>query len=64
MFGYLDAGTGAMLAAALAGGFAGIRVLLRMYGNRFLGLFSSKRRAKADADAAALIGSADVAPDE
>lgn len=59
MIAYLDAGTGSMIAAALAGGAAGIGVLLRMYGNRFLGLFSAKRRAKADADAAALIGAQD-----
>lgn len=48
MFAYLDAGTGSMIAAALAGGLAGIGVLLRMYGNRFLGIFSKKRRAKAE----------------
>lgn len=56
MLSYLDAQTGSMIAAALAGGAAGIGVLLRMYGNRFLGLFSSKRRAKADEDAALLVG--------
>lgn len=40
--------------AALAGGVAGIGVLFRMYGNRFLGIFSKKRRAKAREDAIAL----------
>lgn len=63
MIAYLDAGTGSMIAAALAGGAAGIGVLFRMYGNRFLGIFSSKRRAKADEDAAALIGASDE-PDQ
>lgn len=48
MFAYLDAGTGSMIAAAMAGGVAGIGVLLRMYGNRVLGIFSKKRRARAE----------------
>ena len=55
---YLDAGTGSMLAAALAGGVAGIGVLMRMYGNRVLGVVSRKRRAKAAAARAQLTGSA------
>lgn len=37
-----------MIAAALAGGVAGIGVLFRMYGNRILGIFSKSRRAKAE----------------
>jgi hypothetical protein len=53
---YLDAGTGSMLAAAFAGGAAGIGVLLRMYGNRILGVFSKKRRAEAEAARAELVG--------
>lgn len=53
---YLDASTGSMLAAALAGGAAGIGVLLRMYGNRMLGVFSKKRRALAEAAQAELVG--------
>jgi hypothetical protein len=47
MLSYLDAATGSMIAAALAGGAAGVGVLLRMYGNRFLGVFSKKRRLEA-----------------
>lgn len=45
---YLDAGTGSMILAAIAGGAAGIAVLLKMYWNRFVGLFSRKRRAAAE----------------
>jgi len=56
---YLDAGTGSMIAAALAGGVAGIGVLLRMYGNRFLGIFSKKRRALAERERADLVGAGD-----
>ncbi len=52
MLGYLDAGSGSVLLAALAGGFAGLAVLIKLYWNRFLGLFSKKRRqAAADARA-------------
>jgi hypothetical protein len=58
---YLDAGTGSMIAAALAGGAAGIGVLLRMYGNRFLGVFSKSRREQAQAARAQLVGDADEA---
>jgi hypothetical protein len=56
---YLDAGTGSMIAAALAGGAAGIGVLLRMYGNRFLGVFSTSRREQAQAARSQLVGDAD-----
>jgi hypothetical protein len=56
MFAYLDAGTGSMIAAALAGGLAGIGVLLRMYGNKILGIFSKDRRAKADEARSELAG--------
>ena len=45
---YLDAGSMSLLGAALAGGVAGVVMLLRMYGNKFLGLFSKKRRIKAE----------------
>jgi hypothetical protein len=56
MFSYLDAGTGSMIAAAIAGGAAGVGVLLRMYGNRILGVFSKKRRVRAERDREALVG--------
>jgi hypothetical protein len=59
MFTYLDAGTGSMIAAAVAGGAAGIGVLLRMYGNRILGVFSKKRRMQAERDREALVGAED-----
>ena len=56
MLSYLDAGTGSVILAALAGGVAGIAVLFRMYWYRFLGLFSSKYRNAADSAAAQLTG--------
>jgi hypothetical protein len=56
MLGYLDAGTGSMIAAAFAGGVAGIGVLLKMYSNRILGLFSTKRRVAADHAREELVG--------
>lgn len=46
-----------MIAAALAGGAAGIGVLFRMYGYRFLGIFSKKYRDRAQVSADALTGS-------
>jgi hypothetical protein len=48
MLAYLDANTGSIVLAALAGGAAGIAVLCKMYWNRILGLFSKKHKAKAD----------------
>ena len=56
MYAYLDAGTGSVLLAAFAGGAAGIAVLGRVYWHRFLGIFSKKHRAAADAAAAELVG--------
>jgi hypothetical protein len=56
MLSYLDAGTGSMIVAAISGGVAGIGVLLRMYGNRLLGVFSKKRRNQADEAKAELLG--------
>jgi hypothetical protein len=60
MLSYLDPGTGSMIAAALAGGVAGFGVFCRMYGHRFLGVFSKKHRAKADEARAKLVADADV----
>jgi hypothetical protein len=56
MFSYLDAGTGSMIIAALAGGVAGVAVLFRMYWNRFLGVFSKKHRRKAELAQGDLLG--------
>lgn len=61
MLSYLDAGTGSMIVAALSGGVAGLAVFFRMYWHRFLGIFSKKQRAAAEADAEALVGAADAA---
>jgi hypothetical protein len=59
MLSYLDPGTGGMIAAAFAGGAAGFGVLLKMYGHRFLGIFSKKHRTQADVARAELLGDAE-----
>jgi len=56
MLSYLDPGTGSMIAAALAGGVAGMVVFFRLYWHRFLGIFSKKHRAEAEATRAQLVG--------
>lgn len=53
---YLDAGSLSLMGAALAGGVAGVVMLLRMYGNKFLGIFSKKRRIKAEIAEGELLG--------
>jgi len=58
MFAYLDANSGSILLAAIAGGTAGIAVLLRMYWNRILGLFSKKHKAAAAEARAQLVDTA------
>jgi hypothetical protein len=63
MLSYLDPGTGGMILAAVAGGFAGLRVLLKMYGHRVLGVFSKKHRAEAEAAKAQLAGDAEADAD-
>ena len=60
MLSYLDPGSGSMLAAALAGGFAGFVVFVKMYGHRLLGLVSKKHRAEADKARTELLDKADV----
>lgn len=59
MLSYLDGATGSMIAAAFAGGAAGIGVLLRMYGNRLLGVFSKRRRAEAERAREELVGASE-----
>jgi hypothetical protein len=56
MIAYLDAGTGSLILAALAGGVAGVGVLVKLYWHRFLGLFSKKHRLAAQASAEQLTG--------
>jgi hypothetical protein len=56
MLSYLDPGTGSMIAAAFAGGLAGMFVFFKLYWHRFLGVFSKKHRAKAEAAKAELVG--------
>jgi hypothetical protein len=60
MLSYLDPGTGSMIAAALAGGVAGLVVFFKLYWYRFLGLFSKKHRAKAEEAQAQLLGEPDA----
>jgi hypothetical protein len=45
--GYLDPGSGSMIASVVAAGFAGIVVVFKTGGRRVLGLFSPKRRRQA-----------------
>lgn len=56
MFAYLDAGTLSLVGAAFAGGIAGVMMLVRMYGNKFLGIFSKKHRRKAEIAEGELLG--------
>jgi hypothetical protein len=56
MFAYLDAGSMGLLGAALAGGAAGVAVMLRMYGNKVLGIFSKKHRRRAEVAEGELLG--------
>jgi hypothetical protein len=60
MLSYLDPGTGSMIAAALAGGVAGVFVFFKMYWHRFLGVFSKKHRARAEEAQAQLVADADA----
>lgn len=59
MFSYLDPGTGSMIAAALAGGVAGLGVLFKVYAHRIAGVFSKKHRVQADEARAQLLGEGD-----
>lgn len=56
MLAYLDAASGSVIIAAIAGGTAGIAVLFKMYGNRILGVVSPTRRAAAKEAKAQLTG--------
>ena len=60
MLSYLDPGTGSMIAAAFAGGAAGLVVFFKLYWHRFMGLFSKKHRAKAEEAQAQLLGEAEA----
>ncbi len=62
VFVYLDAGSLSLIGAALAGGVAGVAMMLRMYGNKFLGIFSKKRRVKAEVAEGELLG-VDIDPE-
>jgi hypothetical protein len=44
--GYLDAGSGSLVASALAAGGSGFLVLIKMGFKRFVSIFSPKRRRK------------------
>ncbi len=55
MLSYLDGASLGMLATALAGGVAGVAVLLRVYWHRALGVFSKKHRARTEDARAQLV---------
>lgn len=59
MLAYLDAGTGSLLLAAIAGGAAGLAVFLRMTKDRFLGMFSRRHREAAREASEELTGSSE-----
>lgn len=44
ILGYLDPGSGSMIASAIAAGFAGVVVVFKMGFRRFAGLFMPSRR--------------------
>lgn len=48
---YLDGNSGSMVIGAIAAGFAGIAVVVKVYWRRFIGLFSPKVRHEAKAAA-------------
>lgn len=50
---YLDAGSGSMILAALAGGVAGIAVVFKTYWRRIVAVFSKSKRAEFEAEDAA-----------
>ena len=56
MFAYLDAGSGSVLIAALAGGLAGIAVLMKLFWHRILGVVSPRHRREAAEAKAKLVG--------
>ena len=47
ILGYLDPGSGSLIASAIAAGFAGFVVLLKVGARRVTGVFSRKRRRAA-----------------
>jgi hypothetical protein len=53
ILGYLDAGSGSMIASAVAAGFAGIAVVFKVGWRRTFGALSPKRRREAAAAKAA-----------
>ena len=55
MFSYLDGASLGMIGTAIAGGAAGVAVLLKVYWHRMLGVFSKKHRTQADEAQAQLV---------
>ncbi len=47
---YLDAGSGSMILAAIAGGVAGIGVVFKTFGRRITAVFSPAKRAQLKAE--------------
>jgi len=55
MLSYLDPGTIGLVGTAIAGGAAGVAVLLKVYWHRVLGVFSKKHRTQAEEARAQLV---------
>lgn len=45
-YAYLDAGSGSMLLQLLLGGIAGLIVILKLFWNKFLGIFGISKKEK------------------
>jgi hypothetical protein len=60
---YLDANSGSMIAAAVAGGLAGVAVVVKLWWRRVMGVFSPRRRAALRAERAARAEDASKAVD-
>jgi hypothetical protein len=61
-FAYLDPGSGSMMLQLLLGGFAGIAVLIKMYGRRLGAALGWRREASADEGVGAGAGSERQSP--
>jgi len=60
--GYLDAGTGSLIASVIVGGVAGIAAVFKTFGRNIVAMFSPSKRAalKAEREAAAAAAAADA----
>ncbi len=63
IIGYLDAGTGSLIASVVVGGAASLAVFIKMFGLRIAAVFSPKKRERLAAIRAAGTGAEADAPD-